>query len=93
MTDMIEVPVEKLKPGPGWHHIAGAVYENRDGLRIHLLGLARLPDGRVLDANGSEFFRAERFIQINGGNRKRGLMAWAAHSGATASVPRDLVDK
>ena len=68
----------KYKPGSGWSHIAGPVWENTDGCRIHLLGLIRLPDMTYMSANKiSEGNEARRFIRINGGNRRRGLMAWA----------------
>jgi hypothetical protein len=62
-----------MKPGPGWKHAGGAVYDNAIGVRVHVMGLCRLygmrwPERRNLD----------RFVRINGGNRKRGAMAWAA---------------
>ena len=63
----------RYKPGPGWKHLAGAVYENATGTRIHLHGLCRLPDGTFFN-DAMEFMR---YIRIAGGNRKRGLMAWA----------------
>jgi hypothetical protein len=41
--------------------------------------LVKLPDGRFLSAiKYPECLAAERMIRINGGNRRRGLMAWAA---------------
>ena len=63
----------KYKPGPGWRLVAKPVYEHSDGSRIHLLGLCRLPCGTFVRENDS----ARRFIQVNGRNRRRGLMAWA----------------
>lgn len=80
-----ERPLERLvmRPGAGWKHLGGAVWEHTNGTRIHLLGAVRLPDMSFLSANKwPESSEARRFIRINGGNRKRGLMAWAlAHNG------------
>jgi len=64
---------DKYKPGPGWAHLAGPVYENKDGTRIHMIGLCRLPDGTFFNS----WWDYSRYINIAGGNRKRGLMAWA----------------
>ena len=62
----------------GWSHIGGAVYEHADGCRVHLGGLCRLPSGDFISANGwPEYKNMTRMIAINGGNRKRGLLAWA----------------
>ena len=71
-----------VHPGAGWKHLGGPVWEHLNGTRVHLLGMVRLPDMSFLSANkwpaSSE---AKLFIRINGGNRKRGLMAWAlAHN-------------
>lgn len=67
-----------MKPGRGWKHLSGPVWEHENGTRIHIGGLVRLPDRTYLSLNkhpeGSEGWRK---ITINGGNRKRGLMAWA----------------
>lgn len=73
-------PVERgvMRPGSGWRHLAGAVYEHTNGTRMHMLGLIKKPDGSFLDANKwPESRYAARLIRINGGNRRRGLMAWA----------------
>ena len=63
----------KYKPGDGWKLVAPPVYENSQGVRIHLLGLCRLADHTFVNAD----LEAMRFIRVNGGNRRRGLMAWA----------------
>lgn len=69
----------QLRPGAGWKHIAGAVYEHANGTRVHLLGTIRLPNGEFVSAHKwPESKDAGRFVRINGGNWKRGLMAWAA---------------
>lgn len=67
-----------MRPGIGWKHIAGPVWEHKNGTRIHLGGLVRKQDMTFVSLNkypeGNEGWRQ---IKINGGNRKRGLMAWA----------------
>lgn len=76
-----------FRPGTGRKNVAGPVRGRINGARVHLLGFVRLPDGRVLHANRwKEGLEACRLIRINGGNLKRGLMAWAmAHSEACPS--------
>lgn len=67
-----------FKPGKGWRHAGGSVYEFNGGLRIHIPSLCRLSSGTLIWSNSwAEIGRVERMIDINGGNRKRGLMAWA----------------
>jgi hypothetical protein len=72
----------RMRPGGGWRHVAGPVWEHAGGARVHIAGLVKLQDGRYLHANKwPECRDAERLIRVNGGNRKRGLMAWAmAHN-------------
>jgi len=77
---MLGEPVKnKYKPSPGWKRIAGAVYERTDGLRLHTLGrICRLTNGQLIsDEKSPEYYSQGRYIAINGGNQKRGLMAWA----------------
>ena len=57
-----------------WKKLSNAVFEMTDGRRLHMIGTCRLPDGRIVSAQYSDTWR---FIKISGGNRKRGLMAWA----------------
>jgi hypothetical protein len=69
--------INRMKPGPGWSHAGGAVYDHVSGLRVHVSGLCRLPGG--ISVNGSqwpEVREMERFIAINGHNQRRGAMAW-----------------
>jgi len=61
------------RPGPGWTHLGWSVWEYKGVLRIHVMGSVRLPNGDFIQADSN----ARRFIRINGGSRKRGLMAWA----------------
>ena len=73
-------PVERrvIRPGAGWRHIAGPVYEHSNGTRVHVGGLVKLPNGSFLsDSKWPECIDAHRMIRANGGNRRRGLMAWA----------------
>ena len=66
------------RPGPGWHKLGVAVYEHDSGLRIHVHGLAVLPDGRqIFGTHWPESKRMYWFIAVNGGCRRRGVMAWA----------------
>ena len=67
-----------IRPGPGWRHIAGHVYAHSNGTQIHVGGFVQLPSGEFLsDRKWPECQDAARMIRANGGNRKRGLMAWA----------------
>lgn len=62
-----------MRPGPGWKQLNASVWE-----RIHLLGMIRLPNMIWLsEFKFPESRDANKFIRANGGNRKRGLMAWA----------------
>lgn len=63
-----------LKPGAGWQKLSRSVY-GRSGTRIHTLGSIRLNNGRILFQH--ELTDLDEMININGGNRKRGLMALA----------------
>ena len=63
------------RPGNGWKHIQGsAVWEHETGLRIHLLGMARLPDGQSVPWRFDDEYDAKR---QQGYNTKRALMVWA----------------
>jgi hypothetical protein len=75
MTTKHKLPT---RPGPGWRHVAGAVWDHDSGIRLHLLGTARMPSGvwrRASEWPASGL--ADDCIRICGGNRKRGLMVWA----------------
>lgn len=65
-----------IRPGSGWRHIAGFV---------------RLPNGEFLSASTwPESQNAARMILINGGNTRRGLMAWAmTYNSELRSASRD----
>jgi hypothetical protein len=63
------------RPGNGWKHIAGsAVWEHTTGLRIHLRGMARLPDGQSVPWRFDDEYDAKR---QQGYNAKRALMVWS----------------
>jgi hypothetical protein len=68
----------KQKPGPGWKYVGSAVWDHKSGLRLHIMGLCRLPNGE--EVNGfrwPESRELDRWIRIAGGNRRRGAMLWA----------------
>ena len=66
------------RPGAGWKRIAGAVFDHDSGVRLHVLGLCKLPNGRlVTDGDYDQYLLQQKLIKINGGNRRRGMMAWA----------------
>lgn len=69
-----------LRPGLGWEHLAGPVWDHTSGARIHTAGIVRLPDKTHLSLyNWRENELGRRLVRINGGNKKRGLMAWAVN--------------
>lgn len=70
--------MNNYKPGNGWKRLAGAVYERSDGVRVHLMGLVRLSDKTIkTDGLPSNRLRINFLQKVNGGNRKRALLAWA----------------
>lgn len=65
------------KPKAGWAHLGGAVFE-RNGNRLHLLGLLRLENSTNINFNTWPYcVQFDRMVRINGGNRKRAAMAFA----------------
>ena len=71
---------KQIRPGHGWSHAGGAVYDHISGVRVHVFGLCRLPDGtEVRGTIWPEVHNLDRYIAMNGGNRKRGVMAWGLH--------------
>ena len=66
----------EYKPGPGWKKLSTAVYE-KGAIRIHVSG--SLIKSMILNKTVYVEPKARIFIKINGGNRKRGLMAYANH--------------
>lgn len=67
-----------------WTHAGGAVYDSDSGTRVHVMGMCRLVDGQLI--NGMlwpERRNLDCYIRIQGGNRKRGAMAWAQSKEAT----------
>jgi len=76
----VQRPVDRLvmRPGAGWKYLGGGVWEYTNGTRVHLGGLIRLPDMNFKSLNNiNDGVVGHFFIKANGGNRKRGLMAWA----------------
>ena len=77
-TDQLDQLV--TRPGSGWRHLAGPVWEHNSGARIHTIGLIRLPDKTYLSLNNLQEGEIGRLLlRINGGNMKRGLMAWVVN--------------
>lgn len=70
-----------IRPGKGWISLGSGVYEHTSKIRIHVGGgLIRLQDKTFLRLNHfDEGNLGSDLIRINGGNVKRGLMAWAAN--------------
>lgn len=71
--------MKKFGPTNGWKRLGRGVYEHTNNARIHRLGVIRLPDMTFISLHSckAECQRGRQLIKINGGNRKRGLMAWA----------------
>ena len=68
-----------MRPGRGWKQMKGPVWEHENGMRIHTSGLLlRDEKGVITPVREWEHRKALwKFIRINGGNQKRGLMAFA----------------
>lgn len=70
--------MSRPKPGAGWKHLGGAVYEHSSGARVHTGGLVRLPGPVFYELNTwPASWEMREMIRVCGGNRKRGLMAFA----------------
>lgn len=69
----------RCRPGPGWKNISGSVWDHvPSGLRLHLMGMCRLPCGEVVRGREwPESRNLDRCIAIAGGSVKRGCMVWA----------------
>jgi len=66
----------KYKPGPGWKNLNGPVWE-KGMIRIHLS--CDLVKSMITGTVITNHERVRFFTRVNGGNRKRGLMAYANH--------------
>lgn len=68
-----------MRPGPGWEYLDSGVWEHSSKARIHVVGsLVKLPDGSYRSASEWPAHKdVAKLIRINGGSKKRGLMAWA----------------
>ena len=66
-----------LRPGLGWKCLGEPVWEHTSGTRIHWSGpIVRLPD-MTMPPVYPDMRRLNTVIRANGGNRKRGVMAYA----------------
>lgn len=67
-----------IRPGPGWRHLGGPVWEHRRGIRAHVGGMCGFPVDPIVDGTQwPESRRLDRCIAMCGGNRKRGVLTWA----------------
>tara|TARA_R110000744_G_scaffold246942_1_gene363432 strand:- start:7374 stop:7601 length:228 start_codon:yes stop_codon:yes gene_type:complete len=67
-----------MKPKGQWKSLGSGVYESSDKTRIHIGGLIRKSNGvmiNLLSISKNPF----KFIEIMGGNRKRGIMLMSEH--------------
>ena len=62
------------RPGAGWKQISGPVWEHTSGLRVHVLGMAMLPDGSRMTWEWRDEYAA---LRQQAYNTKRALMVWA----------------
>ena len=70
-----------LRPGEGWKSLGSSVWEHPSGIRIHVGGgLIRTSEGKRFWLNSIIGRMGWQLIKINGGNKKRGLMAWAMNT-------------
>ena len=73
------------RPGPGWSHAGCACFDHTSGLRVNTYGMCRLPNQRIIvGTTWPEYRKLDRAIAVNGGNRRRGVMAWAMQKLAEA---------
>ena len=81
----------KLRPGAGWTYAGGAVWDHANGTRVHVGGLmVRLPTGLLIRTPTASMRKA---IRVNGGNRKRVIMAYAVTLSAEAKQPNEGASK
>jgi hypothetical protein len=64
-----------MKLGQGWNHLSAGVWEHPSGMRANSV-IARMPDGTIVQRVYDEK-NFNRFVAINGGNVRRGMLAWA----------------
>ena len=68
-------------PGSGWQQVSPKtppVWDHESGVRIHYgCPLIRWADGTAPAVRWPDCQEIDRYIRINGGNRKRGVMAYA----------------
>lgn len=82
MSEQNEAEVQSVvrRPGRGWQQntVTKSIWDHESGMRVHMLGMLRLPNGEIRRANQWPAIQlADMCIRVAGGNRKRGLMIWA----------------
>lgn len=89
---------ERIAPGPGWvrRSDTSSVWDHSSGMRVHMMGMVRLPDGLIVWGNAwPESIAVLSCIDIVGGSRRRGLLLWGrmvALQGGPLIVQRMTVD-
>ena len=59
---------------PGWKKLSAVVYE-RNGRRVHVSGICRMPNGEIIKAEYPESVEFDRCVRICG-SRRRGALLW-----------------
>jgi hypothetical protein len=94
MSEQIQAIARCRKPGPGWRHISGSVWDHiPSGMRVHGLGFVRMPDGRWI--NGTEWPEIIRFglsVGLTGTTNMRHVMVWAMLVLNNVSVDHAMTD-
>lgn len=73
-----------MKINGRWRKVGPSVYERIDGVRIHLQGLLRLPEGKIIRCPS-----IRKYSKIQGSVR-RGLMMWANQTTAIRELEKEL---
>lgn len=67
----------QTRPGAGWKHVSGAVWDHESGLRLHTSGMLRTPGGEYISGNCWPETQVVSLATRITGSRRRGLMLWA----------------
>jgi len=65
------------RPGDGWEHVMGPVWDHASGMRLHVKGLLRLPNGDLVDGTQWPQSKSVKLATRMTGCRRRGLMVWS----------------
>lgn len=64
------------RPGKGWKQLTHPVWQHETGIRIHVSGKMILTEKGIISVSYKDI-NLKLLTKINGGNRKRALMAYA----------------